>query len=445
MEKAFLVGAVLPGSRKAEVLDSLAELSRLVETAGGAVAGSALQSLETPVPATFIGKGKIEELGARARKKEFTTLIFDDELKPAQQKNLSELIPAKILDRTRLILDIFARRARTREGILQVELAQLSYMLPRMTERYGRFEQQVGGIGTRGPGERKLEVEARHIRDRMAALKRQIDSVRMHREVARERRHSIPLPVVAIVGYTNAGKSTLLNTLVKDHGRPKEAVYADDKLFATLDPTTRRIRLPSGRFALFTDTVGFIKKLPHHLVAAFRSTLEETLDADLLIHLIDASDRDWIGRSQTVLKILQSLETEETPFRGRIIAVYNKADRISDLERADISRKHRQLFAEPGRGFDNQEPIFISGGRGTGINRMLSSIDDRLSERLVEADVRLPFKRMGILPSLYRLGRVESVEHGSKGVRVHLRLEKSHWDKLQRLLNGEGAGRRGRS
>ena len=434
MEKVFLLGTVFRHAKKSDVLNSLLELARLAETAGGVVAGSGIQSLPSPVPGTFIGKGKIEELRLKALNKEFDTLIFDDELRPAQQKNLAEIIPAKVLDRTRLILDIFAKRARTREGILQVELAQLSYMLPRMTERYGRFEQQVGGIGTRGPGERKLEVEARHIRDRMAHLKKQIELVKMHREVARERRHSIPLPIVTIVGYTNAGKSTLLNALVRlCGGEPAEPIYADDKLFATLDPTTRRIKLPSGRWALFTDTVGFIKKLPHHLVAAFRSTLEETLNADLLVHLIDSGDENRYENARTVMEILGTMETERK-LDNRVIAVYNKIDTVASAEKATITNRHKRFFRNTDVRIENNEPIFISSTKGAGIGKLLKYIDDKLSEQMIETKVHLNFRNMKLLPSLYHLGKVESIDHTSTGADLLIKLEKSHLSKLRKLL-----------
>lgn len=437
MEKVWLVGTHRKGGSEklSAVSESLDELARLVETAGGVVSGKSIQSFSFPDPATFIGRGKVEELRRQAQKKEFTTLIFDQELKPAQQKNLTELIPAKILDRTRLILDIFAKRARTREGILQVELAQISYLLPRITERYGRFEQQVGGIGTRGPGERKLEVEARHIRDRMAHLKKQIESVKLHREIARERRQRVPLPTVAIVGYTNAGKSTLLNKLVQLYGKSAVPIYADDKLFATLDPTTRRIRLPSGRWALFTDTVGFINKLPHHLVAAFRATLEETLDADLLIHLVDASDKNRVEHSKTVLEILSSLETEKNQHMDKMIVVYNKIDLLSDFEGVRNSQKTNALKKSSEPRFGDSAPVCISAECGTGINELLNRIEERLSQKMIETDLYIPFKKSGLLHSLYRLGKIENVAHYSRGVRLHLKLEKSHWGKVRKLLD----------
>lgn len=365
METALLIGTHLKGmtSYIRDSRESLDELERLLETAGGRASDKMIQQIDRPSPATLIGSGKVEELSVRARRKEFETLIFDDELKPAQQKNLSEAIPAKILDRTRLILDIFARRARSREGILQVELAQLSYMLPRMTERYGRFEQQVGGIGTRGPGERKLEVEARHIRNRMASLKKQIETVRLHREIARERRRSIPLPVATIVGYTNTGKSTFLNKLVERYGKRTDTIYADNKLFATLDPTTRRIRLPSGKIILFTDTVGFIRKLPTHLIAAFRSTLEETLDADVLLHLVDASHPDRIGQAQAVVDILRSLERPGRSVEDRIITAYNKADLLPDAGRMEAF----------------SDAVLVSALKGTNLDKLLEKIEAKIS------------------------------------------------------------------
>lgn len=437
MEDVFLVGAVPKRSRisSRESQDSLDELARLVETAGGNVVGRTLQSLDSPSPATFIGKGKVDELRGQALRKQFKTLAFDEELKPAQQKNLAEKIPAKILDRTRLILDIFAKRARTREGILQVELAQLSYLLPRMTERYGRFEQQVGGIGTRGPGERKLEVEARHIRDRMAHLRRQTASIKLHRDVARERRHNVPLPTVAIVGYTNAGKSTLLNKLTALYGQASEPIHADDKLFATLDPTTRRVRLPSGRRCLFTDTVGFIEKLPHHLIVAFRSTLEETLDADVLLHLIDATDRNMEKHSQTVIDILNQLETHGNQYLEKIIPVYNKIDLLSSREKSRILERHPMVRRQGQSLAQANEPVSVSAVQGTGINRLLSHIEENLGNHMVETDLYIPFHQSRVLESLYRLGQVERVTHSLGGTRLHLKVEKSHWGKLQKILS----------
>ena len=260
MEKVIAVSLQRQDQAEAVVYASMNELEELVRTAGGEVVEIHTQKKDHPDPATFVGKGKAVELAERAYQLNVRTLVFDDDLKPVQQRNLEEVTGTKVVDRTRLILDIFARRARSREGKLQVELAQLNYMLPRITERFGRFEQQTGGIGTRGPGERKLEVDRRRIRDRMTALQKQIEKVSGERALQRSVRRSVPVPQVSLVGYTNAGKSTLLNALLKHSaGAPKadrHRVYADDKLFATLDPTTRRIRLPSGRTILFTDTVG---------------------------------------------------------------------------------------------------------------------------------------------------------------------------------------------
>ncbi len=431
MEKVFLAGLHLKGSahKLRDANASLDELARLVDTAGGTVAGRTLQQADSPNPSTFIGKGKVEELRKMALAKQFSTLVFDDELKPAQQRNLAEIIPVKVLDRTRVILDIFAKRAHTREGILQVELAQLAYLLPRITERYGTFEQQVGGIGTRGPGERKLEMEARHIRDRMALLRRQTETVRQHREIARERRHRVPLPIITIVGYTNAGKSTLLNKLVSLSGESAHEVYADNKLFATLDPTTRRIRLPGGRWALFTDTVGFIDKLPHNLITAFRATLEETLDADLLIHLSDASDPRRAQHSETVSKTLRSLQKDGADTLSKIVTVYNKIDLLTEHEHEFLTESSSQS-GEPA-----VQPILISASRGEGLKELLRRIEVLLLGQMVETDLYIPFRKSAVLESLYRLGQVETISHRKQGVQLHVRLQQSHLGRIQKILS----------
>ncbi len=363
MERVITVGVQLAKVSTAEANASLEELTRLVETAGGTVIDTLSQNRDRPDPAFFIGKGKAEELSRLVQRHGVRTIVLNEPLKPGQQQNLEEVTQAKVVDRTRLILDIFAQRARTREGKLQVELAQLSYLLPRLTERFGRFEQQTGGIGTRGPGERKLEVDKRRLRDRMTSVKKDLEHVRRQRDQQRAVRRSVPIPQVAIMGYTNAGKSTLLNALVAMYGGSSKTkdpqVYADDKLFATLDPTTRRIRLPSGRFVLFTDTVGFIRKLPTELVAAFRATLEETAGANLLVHVIDASGADWEDQAHTVLEIVRELHMEKLP----VLTAYNKMDRLSPSQ---IER------------FSAEEGIVLSASQKIGLKEFLERVEEAL-------------------------------------------------------------------
>ncbi len=372
---------------------------------------------DRPDPATFIGKGKVAELAERAHKLKVRTLVFDDELKPVQQRNLEEITGTKVIDRTRLILDIFAQRARTREGMLQVELAQLEYMLPRITAKFGRFEQQTGGIGTRGPGERKLEVDQRRIRQRVTMLEKQLDKVRQERELQRSVRRSVPVPQVALVGYTNAGKSTLLNALLKiSAGAPKaesHRVYADNKLFATLDATTRRIQLPSGRVILFTDTVGFIRKLPTQLIAAFRSTLEETATADLLVHVIDASDPDWREHSAAVLEILQNLEMGQLP---RVTA-FNKMDRVSPSQK---------------RALQEEEGFFISAGTGDKIDALLLAIENKLADQWVEKDIFIPYLDRAKLALIHE--HTEILEQKTTDDGFHFRI-RSHPDTFAQIIH----------
>ncbi len=415
MERVLTVCLQKQRESDASVQASLSELKRLVETAGGHVVESHSQKKDRPDPATFVGKGKATELGERAAALKAQGIVFDDELKPNQQRMLEEVTGTKIIDRTRLILDIFAQRARTREGILQVELAQLTYLLPRVTARFGRFEQQVGGIGTRGPGERKLEVDRRRIRDRMVALKKQIEKVRGERSLQREVRRSVPVPQVAIVGYTNTGKSTLLNALLRySAAQPssREAVYADDKLFATLDPTTRRVRLPSGKVILFSDTVGFIRKLPTELIAAFRATLEEVAAADLILQVVDASDPAWREQSKTVDLILKELATDQIP---RLTA-YNKMDRLSP-----------ELVGFFGR----QGGILVSAHKSENLDLLLKAIESQLEEQWVEKELWFSFKEGANLAQLHDVMEVLSQESTKDGIKVRVR---SHPTTLARWL-----------
>lgn len=410
MERVVTVGIRQPNQPARQFSSLMEELRRLVETAGGEVVGEFSQQRDRLDPATLIGKGKIDELSVSIRQSGIKTVIFDDDLTAAQQKNIEKIVPAKIVDRTRLILDIFAQRAHTREGQLQVELAQLNYLVPRLTGSWRGFSQQMGGIGTRGPGERKIEVERRYVRERIKRLKKEIEEIRNHRERARVGRRQVPLPQIALVGYTNVGKSTLLNALIGEG-----AVYADDKLFATLDPTTRRVKLPDGRTVLFTDTVGFIQKLPHDLVAAFRATLEEVIEATILVHVVDATAEDRALQQQTVEDVIQSLGAGKIP----MMTVINKADQLSSAE----------IQAHKRRG-----TIPISARKGTGLAEFLKAIEEKLDENLMEVTLDLPHTHQRLMSDLYRTAHILSQKPMRNGTRLRLRIDPANWSRINQEL-----------
>jgi GTP-binding protein HflX len=408
-----LVG-VGPKSQSALISSSLAELRRLVDTAGGVVVGEATQALARFNPTTLVGQGKVSEIAGMCAGLRAGTVIFDLELSPGQQKNLEKALPnSKVVDRTRLILDIFARRARTNEGGLQVELAQLSYMLPRLTGAWRSFSQQAGGIGTRGPGERKLEYERRHIQLRISHLQKDLERVRAARRLRRERRAGVPVPQIALVGYTNAGKSTLLNRLTGE-----ASVYADDKLFATLDPTARRVRLPEGGWAVATDTVGFIQRLPTTLIAAFRATLEEVEAADVLVVVSDAASPEFEEQRLSVEKTLADLDTAGIP---RIHA-FNKADRLSPEARADLERRH-------------PEATFLSAISGEGVPELLSRAEAALSDRWLKREIDVPAEKSAVTGRFYESAQVLGRETRGSKTRYRLRVTRENWRRLQALVS----------
>jgi GTP-binding protein HflX len=398
--------------------DSLEELRALADTAGLEVVGEMTQKLDRIEPATFIGKGKLEELKAWQSELDFEVALFDDELSPRHQRNLEQELgeKARVLDRTALILDIFAQHARTREGALQVELAQYEYRLPRLTRSWTHLVRQTGGgagrsgtagVGLRGPGETQLEVDRRQIRSRITLLKEQLEDVRQQRQQHRAQRRRAQVPVVSIVGYTNAGKSSLLNALVDEAGAKQTApVLAEDKLFATLDPTTRRVRLPGGKTALFTDTVGFIQKLPTQLVAAFRATLEEIEEADLLLHVVDVTHPNAVEQAKAVEQTLNDLEISGIP----IVVALNKIDRLDDDQRA-------ALLAGP---FPHSVPI--SALEQLNLDGLLTRVEYELYESLLPVQVRLPYRRSDLAALFHDNGRVDAEQFVENAVIIEGRL-----------------------
>ncbi len=360
-ERAFLVTVAAKRSAgRWSAEDSMAELAQLAGTAGVEVAGKLTQRLHTPSKTHYLGKGKLEELISLKDSTSYNVVIFDDELSPTQQRNLEEILKVKVIDRSALILDIFASRARTREGQLQVELAQHQYLLPRLAGQWSHLERLEGGVGTRGPGERQIETDRRLIRQKIHRLEAQLEAVRKHRALYRQRRKKSGIPVVAIVGYTNAGKSTLLNAL------SRADVFVEDKLFATLDPTTKRLALPDNRDVLITDTVGFIRKLPPTIVSSFRATLEELAEADILLHVVDLTSHNAAEQCQTVEDILADLGLANKP---RITAL-NKIDLLVDRDKTwDEETAIKDLADE--RAPLDENTVLISAGKGWGLTRLL--------------------------------------------------------------------------
>ncbi|GAB4567025.1 MAG: GTPase HflX [Anaerolineae bacterium] len=402
------------------VEESLAELAQLARTAGIQVVGQVIQRLDRPNPATYIGTGKVEELVTLRAELGADVVIFDEELSPRQQRELEKAFgdEIKILDRTALILDIFARHAHTREGALQVELAQYEYRLPRLTRAWTHLARQVGGaagrggiggVGLRGPGETQLEVDRREISRRIAQLRRELEEVRQHRQIHRRRRRRMGLPVVAIVGYTNAGKSTLLNAL------SGADVLTANQLFATLDPTTRRVELPGGKQVLFTDTVGFIQKLPTQLVAAFRATLEEVTEADILVHVVDITHRQALEQAATVEEILEDLDALHKP----TVVALNKIDLVPNHE--DLAA----LLEE----FPDAVPI--SAQNRIGLDALLERIEAELSNLLIPVQVLIPYQEAELLHQLHEHGTIEAEEHTDKGTLLHARVPEALIQRLE--------------
>ena len=415
-ERGYLVGiAFQPERALLSIEDSLSELALLAETAGIRVVGRTWQRLRQVNPKTLIGTGKLQEIVDEVNLCEASFIIFDEELSPRHQRELEKHLEesVRILDRSALILDIFAQHARTSEGALQVELAQYEYLLPRLTRQWTHLARQAGGggarggsggVGLRGPGETQLEVDRREITRKITKLKQDLEHVRAHRRLHRRRRRSSGLPLAALVGYTNAGKSTLINALTE------AKVYAADQLFATLDPTTRRVQLPDRREVLLTDTVGFIQKLPTTLIAAFRATLEEVVEADLLLHVVDVSHPNAGQHIEAVEDTLAEIDASSMP---RIL-VLNKTDRIKGaLPTFDLIDTYVGMVA-------------ISAQEGEGLDELLETMRAALSAQMTSLEVVIPYQTGQVYSDLYDKGYIESERTGSEGWRLRLRLPKSH-------------------
>lgn len=391
-EKVILVGISLQDGDDAE--DSLTELGELVRTAGATVAGTLIQNREQVHPGTYLGSGKVAELAEMIGQTKATGIVCDDELSPAQLKNLEELLATKVMDRTLIILDIFAARATTSEGKIQVELAQLKYRLSRLTGLGRSMSRLGGGIGTRGPGEKKLEMDRRLINDRIAQLNRELKEVERHRDITRAKRKKNQVPVVAIVGYTNAGKSTLLNHLTE------AAVLEEDKLFATLDPTTRLLELSGHQQVLLTDTVGFIRKLPHHLIEAFKSTLEEAKYADYIFHVVDASNPQREKQMHIVYETLDHLGVKDKT----IVTLFNKQDLRTDTD--------------PLHDFRADHVLNISAGKNEGLEKVRVLLEELLREGRIYIERVIPYAQAGIIQSVRTQGELVSEEYVADGIAI---------------------------
>lgn len=404
-ERVLTVG-ISSGERESD----LQEMALLVETAGGTVIEEIEQKREKPDPAYYIGKGKVSELAREVNRQGISLVIFDVELSPAQQHNLQETVQTRVIDRSQLILDIFARHAHTREGQIQVELAQLNYLLPRLVGRGQELSRLAGGIGTRGPGETKLEVDRRRIRDRITELKKELEQIKKQRNLLQKGRR---LPFVAMVGYTNAGKSTLLNKITGS------TVKTADQLFATLDPTIRGCRLPDGREILLTDTVGFIKNIPHHLIAAFRATLEGVEQADALLMVVDVCDSRYNEQMETVLEVLDELEALGKP----ILTVFNKMDLYPDPEElTNLGRRY-------------QPAVAVSARTGENIDGLLACLGDVLGEGMETREFLVPYSQGGIIDRLHRQAQVLREEYEDEGIRMRVKIGEELYQEIKGQLD----------
>ncbi len=413
-ERALLIGLEKKGVSKWDLRDSLDELRELANSAGAEVVDTVTQKLPKPTAPYYIGRGKAESIKESCQDQRVTSVIFDDELSPAQGRNLENLFARKVLDRTQLILDIFAQRARSREGRLQIELAQLQYLLPRLTRMWHHLSRQTGGIGTRGPGETQLEVDRRRVQERIARLERELEAVRKTRAIQREGRKRRQWPVAAVVGYTNAGKSTLLNLLTGAD------VVTEDKLFATLDPTTRSFVLPNKQRVLLTDTVGFLRKLPHTLIESFKATLEEVREADLLLHVADLSH----PRLDEQMAAVDAVTKELDAYGKQTLIVFNKIDNLPNRELAESYLKR----------FSGS--VAISARTGDGVNDLVQALEHTLSSWRLRSRFRISATESALIAEIHRVGHVLELRYDDNDAVILAHVPPDLAQKLERYAEG---------